>query len=65
MVELRRNGKIAILCPVASDTICGVAILTVPKEEANAIMDSDPCVRAGIMTYEVLPCHSFSGDALP
>jgi uncharacterized protein YciI len=65
MVKLRRDGKIAILCPVASDTICGVAILAVSNEEANAIMDSDPCVQAGIMTCEVLSCQSFAGDTLP
>ena len=65
MVELRRDGKIAILCPVSSDTICGVAILTVPLEEAIGIMKGDPCVQSGMMTCEVLPCHSFPGDALP
>lgn len=65
MVELRRDGKIAILCPVTSDTICGVAILTTPLEEAAAIMKGDPCVESGMMTCEVLPCHSFPGDALP
>jgi hypothetical protein len=64
MVELRRNGKIAILCPVTSDTICGVAILTVPLEEASAIMKGDPCVQIGMMNCEVLPCHGFPGDAL-
>lgn len=65
MVQLRRDGKIAILCPVESDSICGVAILTVPLEEAIAIMDGDPCVQSGIMTVQVLPCQSFAGDALP
>jgi hypothetical protein len=65
MVQLRRDGKISILCPVASDSICGVAILTVPLEDATAIMRSDPCVQSGIMTCEVLPCHSFPGDSLP
>lgn len=65
MVELRRDGKIAILCPVASDTICGIAILTVPFEEASDIMKDDPCVHSGMMNCEVLPCHGFPGDALP
>ena len=65
MVELRRDGKIAILCPVTSDTICGVAVLTVPVEEARDILQGDPCVQSGMMTCEVLPCHSFPGDALP
>jgi hypothetical protein len=65
MVSLRAEGVIAILCPVASDTVAGVAIMTVPTEEAAEIMAGDPCVRAGMMRFEVHPCHGFPGDALP
>jgi hypothetical protein len=65
LVSLRADGTIAILCPVSSETVCGVAILTVPPDEARAIMDEDPCVRAGMMRVEVHPCHGFPGDALP
>jgi hypothetical protein len=65
MVALRAEGVIAVLCPVASDTVAGVAIMTVPAEEAARIMAEDPCVRAGMMRVEVLPCHGFPGDALP
>lgn len=65
MVALRAAGVIAILCPVASDTICGVAILNVPPKEATAIMEGDPCVQAGMMLCEVHLCHAFPGDALP
>lgn len=65
MVALRAEGVIAILCPVASDTLAGVAVMTVPAEEAREIMDADPCVRAGMILCEVYLCHSFPGDALP
>ncbi|AZP15091.1 hypothetical protein EJC51_02460 [Streptomyces aquilus] len=65
MVALRADGVIAILCPVTSDTVAGVAIMTVPAEEAEKIMAGDPCVRAGMMRCEVHPCHGFPGDALP
>lgn len=65
MVSLRADGVIAVLCPVASDTVAGVAIMTVPAEDAARIMAEDPCVRAGMMRCEVLPCHGFPGDALP
>jgi hypothetical protein len=65
MVSLRANGVIAILCPVASETVAGVAIMNVPPEEARAIMDGDPCVRAGMIRCEVHACHGFPGDALP
>lgn len=65
MVSLRADGVIAILSPVASDTLAGVAIMTVPPEEASAIMDGDPCVQAQMIRVEVHLCHSFPGDALP
>lgn len=65
MVSLRADGVIAILCPVISDLVAGVAIMTAPPEEAQEIMAADPCVRAGIMTCEVLPCLGFPGDTLP
>ncbi|MCU1641446.1 MAG: hypothetical protein JWN03_1721 [Nocardia sp.] len=65
MVSLRADGVIAILCPVASDTVAGVAIMTVPAAAAAEIMAGDPCVRAGMMRCEVRPCHGFPGDALP
>ena len=65
MVSLRADGVIAILSPVASDTLAGVAILDVPHEEASALMAADPCVQAGMMRCEVHPCHSFPGDSLP
>ena len=65
MVSLRASGAIAILCPVASEALAGVAIMTVPPEEARAIMNEDPCVRASMMRCEVHLCHSFPGDSLP
>ena len=65
MVSLRADGVIAILCPVGSDTLAGVAIMNVPPDEAAEILDGDPCVQAGIMLCELYPCHGFPGDALP
>lgn len=56
---------IAVLCPAASETLAGVAIMTVPAEEAREVMDGDPRVPAGMIRYEVHPCHGFPGDALP
>lgn len=65
MVSLRADGVIAILCPVITDTVSGVAIMTESVERAEEIMAADPCVQAGMMTCEVLPCVGFPGDALP
>ena len=65
MVGLRAGGVIAVLCPVLSDEVAGAAVLTVSPEVADEVMAADPCVRAGMMTHEVLPCLGFPGDALP
>jgi hypothetical protein len=65
MVSLHHDGVIAVLCPVASDTVSGVAIMTTSPDEARAIMDGDPCVQAGMIRYEVHQCHGFPGDTVP
>lgn len=65
MGSLRADQVIAILCPVMSDTVCGVAIMDVPPDEARRIMDGDPCVQAGMMVCDIHPCASFPGDAVP
>lgn len=65
MVSLRADGVIAVLCPVASDVLAGVAILDAPLEQARKLMADDPCVRAGMMRVDVHPCHGFPGDSLP
>ena len=65
MVSLRAEGVIAVLCPVQSEGLCGVAIMTQPVEQARETIAADPCVQAGMMTAEVLPCVGFPGDSLP
>jgi hypothetical protein len=65
MVSLRAEGTIAVLCPVQSEGLCGVAIMTQTLEQARETMAADPCVQAGMMTVEVLPCVGFPGDSLP
>lgn len=65
MVSLHAEGVIAVLCPVGSDTLAGVAVMDVPPEEARQIMDGDPCVQAGMMRCDVHPCHGFPGDVIP
>ncbi|MGA8245278.1 MAG: hypothetical protein WB797_00080 [Nocardioides sp.] len=65
MVSMRAEGTIAVLCPVQSEGLCGVAIMTQTPEQARETMAADPCVQAGMMTVEVLPCVGFPGDSLP
>lgn len=65
LVSLRAEGTIAVLCPVLSEGLCGLAIMTHAVEEAREVMAADPCVQAGMMTVEVYPCVGFPGDSLP
>jgi len=65
MVSLRAEGVIAILCPVLTEDLCGVAIMTAEPDRARDLMAEDPCVRAGMMTVEVSGCLGFPGDAIP
>jgi uncharacterized protein YciI len=65
MVSLRADGVIAVLCPVPSATVAGIAIMNESPEKAADIMAADPCVQAGMMTVEVLPCLGFPGDTIP
>ena len=64
MVGLRGDGTIAVLCPVISDAIAGIAVMTASAEDAERLMRSDPCVRGGMMTVEVHACLGFAGDAI-
>lgn len=65
-LALRAEGVMPIICPLKDECeIKGVAILNVNKEEAKQIMDGDPAIIEGILSYEVHPIMSFPGDSLP
>ena len=64
--QLRAEGKLAVVCPVMDGSdISGIGIFTTDVDETKQVMDGDPGVQAGIFVYEVHPCRSFPGDALP
>ncbi len=65
MIGMHADGTIAVLCPVPSGPLAGVAIMSKPLDEATAIMAADPCVMAGMMTVEVHACVGFPGDTIP
>ncbi|TSD99568.1 hypothetical protein FOS14_12440 [Skermania sp. ID1734] len=65
MVSLRADGVIAILCPILSDTLAGMAVMPATENHARQIMADDPCVQAGMMTYQTYSCLGFPGDSLP
>ena len=63
--QLRAQGKLSVVCPVRDDSnIAGIGIFTTDPQETRKIMDGDPAVEAGILTYAIHPCVGFPGDAL-
>jgi hypothetical protein len=65
-MELRADGLLSIVCPVTdSSDVRGIGIFNVGLDETRKIMEDDPGVQAGVFVYEVHPCRSFPGDALP
>jgi hypothetical protein len=64
--QLRAEGKLAIVCPVADGSeVNGIGIFNTDLEEAKRIMEGDPGVKAGVFVYEAHSCRSFPGDTLP
>jgi hypothetical protein len=64
--SLRADGLLAIVCPIADDSEwAGIGILDVPPGEAARIMDGDPAIQAGVLSYEVHSVRGFPGDTLP
>lgn len=64
--SLRADGVLAIVCPVADDSEwAGIGIFDATPEDTAAIMDGDPSVQAGVLSYEVHPVRGFPGDSLP
>ena len=64
--ELRRDGLLCVVGPVVKDEtdVTGVCIFSTNLEQTKRIMDEDPAVMAGILTYEAHQIEGFPGDAL-
>ena len=65
-VSLHLAGILPIVCPTTDRSdFSGVGIFNATTEEVTTIMDADPAVRAGVLTYELHPVRSFPGSTLP
>jgi hypothetical protein len=63
---LQADGLMPIVCPVGDGTgLSGIGIFVDGPDKVREIMDGDPAVQAGVLTYSVHPCRGFPGSALP
>jgi hypothetical protein len=64
--SLRANGLLSIVCPIPNDPVmAGIGVFNTTEEETRKIMDEDPAVVAGVLSYELYAARSFPGDMLP
>jgi len=64
--SLRESGVLSVVYPISDESdVGGVGIFNVGVDEVKSLMEEDPAVRAGILTYEIHPCRSFPGYKLP
>ena len=62
---LRKEGKLSIVCRGRGEgELAGLCIFSTSAEETRRLMDQDPAVKAGVLTYALQPVAGFPGDAL-
>jgi hypothetical protein len=65
-VALRAAGILSIVCRVTDGgAIAGIGIFAGSQEQVSGLMDRDPAIEAGVLTYELYPARGFPGDSLP
>ncbi len=63
--QLRKDGKLCVVCAIRDQTdVGGVGIFAGDLEETRRIMEGDPAVMAGILSFETHATRSFPGDSL-
>jgi hypothetical protein len=63
---LRAAGLLSIVCPISDGTqTAGVGIFDTDPATTERILQGDPAVQAGVLTYQIHPTRGFPGDCLP
>lgn len=63
LASLRTQRVIAVIAPILSGELGGVLMIRATLEEAAALINEDPCVKAGMQTYELHPCIGLFEEA--
>ena len=65
-MALQAAGALPIVCPATDGSeLAGIGIFSAPVEQVRQMIDRDPAIEAGVLTYELHPIRGFPGDALP
>jgi uncharacterized protein YciI len=63
---LHLDSTLPVVCPTTdSSDFSGLGVFDADPDDVAAIMDADPAIQAGVLTYEVHPVRSFPGSTLP
>ena len=67
LFKLREEGKLILNGPVTDEVpLRGIGVFNfTDREEAKRLLDDDPAVKAGGLTYEVYSWFGLPGDSLP
>lgn len=65
-MALHAAGALPIVCPVTDGSdVAGIGIFAASVDEVRQILDRDPAIEAGVLTYELHRARGFPGDSLP
>ena len=65
-MALVQAGLLAVVLPVTDDSdLAGIGVFAASEQDTRAIMDDDPAVRAGILTYVIHLVRGLPGASLP
>jgi len=54
-------GLLPVVCPIADGSgVAGVGIFAVDEPAVSTILDADPAIEAGVLTYELHPTRTFT-----
>jgi hypothetical protein len=59
-------GLLPVVCPIADGSgVAGVGIFAAGETAVAEILDADPAIRAGVLTYELHPTRTFTITSAP
>ena len=65
-MAIQKDGVLAVVCPIIDGSeYAGIGVINGIVEEAKKIMNSDPAIKAEVLSYGVYSGKGFPGDMLP